>query len=200
LTRTERVLAPVLYFVRHGETDWNREARLQGQRDVPLNAVGRAQAEAAGQRLAALVPNAVALPYIASPLGRTRETMELLRGAIGLPPSAYDLDDRLKELTFGRWEGMTWREVRARDAAAATRRERDKWGFVPPDGESYAMLAARIAPMLAGLDSDTVLVSHGGVARVVLALRGLASEQVAPRLDIWQGKVLVVASDGYRWA
>lgn len=146
------------------------------------------------------MPDAAALSYIASPLGRTRETMELLRGALGLPQSTYDLDDRLKELTFGRWEGMTWREVRARDAAAASRREHDKWGFVPPDGESYAMLASRLAPVLGGLDSDTVMVSHGGVARAVLALRGLASEREAPRLDIWQGKVLVVASDGYRWA
>jgi broad specificity phosphatase PhoE len=72
----------VIYFVRHGETDWNREARLQGQRDVPLNALGRVQAGEAGRKLAALVPDPGSLAYIASPLGRTRETMELLRGAM----------------------------------------------------------------------------------------------------------------------
>lgn len=162
--------------------------------------MGRVQAGEAGRKLAALVPSAASLDYIASPLGRTRETMEILRGALALPPEHYALDERLKELTFGRWEGMTWREVRARDAAAATRRERDKWAFVPPEGESYAMLAARIAPFVAELASDTVIVSHGGVARALLALKGLASESEAPRIDIWQGKVLIVAPDGYRWA
>jgi broad specificity phosphatase PhoE len=190
----------VIYFVRHGETDWNREARLQGQRDMPLNPLGREQAAEAGRKLATLVPEPNALAYLASPLGRTRDTMEIMRGALGLPPADYAIDERLKELTFGRWEGMTWREVRGREAAAATRRERDKWSFVPPDGESYAMLATRVAPLLSTITRDTVVVSHGGVARAVLALRGLAPEHDAPRIDIWQGKVLVIEPGGYRWA
>ena len=190
----------MIYFVRHGETDWNREARLQGQRDVPLNETGRAQADAVGVTLSSLLPDPASVDFIASPLGRTRETMDRLRRGLGLAPGGYETDDRLKELTFGRWEGMTWREVRARDAAAATRRERDKWNFVPPEGESYAGLAVRVAPLVASLTQDTVIVSHGGVARTLLALRGLAAEHEAPRVDIWQGKVMVVGPDGYRWA
>ena len=98
---------PVIYFVRHGETDWNAEARLQGQRDIPLNPRGRVQAEEAGLRLRRLVGRVEDLDYVASPLGRTRDTMERLRGALGLDPSAYRLDDRLVELTFGDWEGLT---------------------------------------------------------------------------------------------
>jgi probable phosphoglycerate mutase len=189
-----------IYFVRHGETDWNREARLQGQRDVPLNARGRAQAAETGRRLAELLPDVAALDFVASPLGRTRETMEILREAMGLAPDAYRLEDGLKELTFGRWEGLTWREVRAREAAAAARRENDKWNFVPPEGESYAMLAERVVPLARGLDGDTVVVSHGGVARALLAgLAGVAEHQ-APRIDIWQGKVLVIEPGRYRWA
>ena len=163
---------PTIYFVRHGETDWNAEARLQGQRDVPLNDFGRVQAEEAGHRLRGLVSHAERLDYVASPLGRTRETMERVRAAIGLPPAGYRLDERLKELTFGRWEGLTWKEVRARDPDGARGRDADKWGFAPPGGESYAMLADRVRPILGELRRDSLVVSHGGVARVLLVLLG----------------------------
>lgn len=193
-------LPHTLYFVRHGETDWNVEARLQGQRDVPLNDFGRVQAEEVGRRLRELVPHPEDLDYVASPLGRTRETMERLREAIGLHPSAYRTDERLKELTFGDWEGLTWKEVRARDPKGARSRDADKWGFVPPGGESYQMLAERVAPFLRDLTRDSVIVSHGGIARVLLVTLGQASRDFAPRADIWQGRVLVFAPDGHYWA
>jgi len=194
------VARPTIYFVRHGETDWNAEARLQGQRDVPLNDRGRAQAEEAAARLRVSVEEPASLDYVASPLGRTRETMERLRAALGLDPAAYRLDDRLKELTFGAWEGLTWKEVRARDPRGAAARERDKWGFVPPGGESYARLAERIAPAFEGFARDTVVVSHGGVARAAIALIGAMPREAAPRLDIWQGRILVLSNGAFRWA
>lgn len=192
---------PTVYFIRHGETDWNAEARLQGQRDIPLNATGRAQAEEAAARLRALRPDFADLDYVASPLGRTRETMELLRSALSLDPVVYRTDDRLMELTFGGWEGLTWKEVRARDPRGAAGRERDKWGFTPPRGESYADLAERIAPAFAALVRDTVVVSHGGVVRAYLALIGAAPREQAPRIDIWQGRILVLPGEGgFVWA
>jgi broad specificity phosphatase PhoE len=193
-------LPHTLYFIRHGETDWNAEARLQGQRDVPLNDFERVQAEEAGTRLRGTVLRYEDLDYVASPLSRTRETMELMRAAIGLHPTAYRMDDRLRELTFGAWEGLTWKEVRQRDGRGARARDIDKWGFVPPKGESYAMLAERVAPFLGELTRDTVVVSHGGVARVLLALLGHVPRDEAPRVDIWQGRVLVFARKAYRWA
>jgi len=193
-------VTPTLYLIRHGETDWNAEARLQGQQDVPLNDFGRIQADEAGARLRALVPRFEDLDYVASPLGRTRETMERLRRSLGLDPAAYRIDERLKELSFGSWEGLTWRELRVRDPQIAARRQQDKWALVPPDGESYAMLAERVAPAVADLTRDTVIVSHGGVARVLLALLCNVSRREAPVADIWQGKVLVIANGTYAWA
>ena len=193
-------MTPTLYFVRHGETDWNAEGRLQGQRDVPLNPFGRVQAEEAGARLRDLVAGYDGLDFVASPLSRTRETMEGLRRTIGLPPEAYRQDDRLKELSFGRWEGLTWKEVRARDPQGAAARERDKWGFVPPGGESYAMLTERVRPVLQNLARDTVIVSHGGVARAFLAMLAGVPEDEAPRVDIWQGRILVFRSGAAAWA
>ena len=188
-----------LFFVRHGETDWNAAGRLQGQRDIPLNPVGRVQAEEVARRVAGLVADPSSLDFVASPLGRTRETMAILRRTLGLPEEGYRIDPRFIELTFGTWEGLTWREVRARDAASAARRERDKWGYVPPGGESYAMLRQRVAPALAELARPTLLVSHGGVARALLAALAGIGEEEATRVDIWQGRVLVIAEGRHRW-
>ncbi len=188
-----------LILIRHGETDWNREGRLQGGQDIPLNDLGRSQAAEAAERLRTLAPGFAALDYIGSPMQRARETMDILRRTLDLAPGAYRLDDRLKELTFGSWEGYTWRDIRKAEREQAQLRERDKWSFVPPGGESYAMLAERIRPVLEELTGETVLVSHGGVARTVLALVGAVSPQKASLVEIWQGKILVVTGNRADW-
>ncbi len=193
------ILARTLFFVRHGETDWNAEARLQGQRDIPLNAFGRVQAEEVARRLRKLAPDVDALPFISSPLGRTRETMEILRRGLGLPSEGYILDGRWAELGFGEWEGRTWKEVRRAFPDLAACRERNKWGFLPPGGESYEALAQRIAPAVDDLPGRCVLVSHGGVARALLHLLAGVPKDKAPLVDIWQGRVLVFEENGSRW-
>lgn len=191
---------PTIYFIRHGETDWNVEGRLQGQKDIPLNDLGRVQAEEAGRRLQGLVPHVEDLAYVASPMTRTRETMKLLRKAMGLDPDYYRLDERLVELTFGEWEGLTWKEVRKKEPQLAALRERDKWNYAPPGGgESYAMLTERVRPILDDLTRDTVLVAHGGVARAFLAVACGVSTRDAASIDIWQGKVLVIEGRKHRW-
>lgn len=188
-----------LIFIRHGETDWNAEGRLQGQRDIPLNARGRRQADEVGALLRGVHSEPQALPFVASPLHRTRDTMERLRVAAGLPAAGYSMDDRLKELTFGRWEGLTWKEVRRADPAGAAARERDKWGFVPPDGESYAMLTERVGGWLSTVDRPMVVVAHGGVARALLTLIGGVAPQQATGMDIWQGRILLFRDGASRW-
>ena len=191
---------PKIYFIRHGETDWNLEGRLQGQKDIPLNDVGRVQAEEAARKLEALVPHFEDLAYVASPMTRTRETMEILRATLGLHPEVYRLDDRLVELTFGVWEGMTWKEVRKAEPALAALREQDKWHYAPPGGgESYAMLVDRIRPILDDLTRDTVIVAHGGVARAFLAICCGVSSRQAASMDIWQGRILVIEGRNHRW-
>ena len=189
-----------LYFVRHGETDWNVAGRLQGQRDVPLNGRGRDQASAVGRLLRdMLAANVAELDFVASPLQRTRETMGLLRVAMGLPADPFAMDDRLKEIAFGRWEGRTWRDIRKSEPATAQARDADRWGYVPPEGESYAMLAERVKPWLSSLEGDTLVVSHGGVARVFLTLLGGMAPGDAPTAPIEQGRVLVFEAGAARW-
>jgi probable phosphoglycerate mutase len=188
-----------IFFIRHGETDWNAQGRMQGQRDIPLNELGRVQAHKAGQLLRGLHAKVDDLDWWVSPLTRTRETADLARGEIGLRPGLYKTDARLKEVTFGRWEGMTWKEVRRADPAGATRRDRDKWGTVPPGGESYEMLAARVREFLPLIRRDTVLVSHGGVGRVLMHLIGGGAPGDVVNEDIWQGRILVFRDGGYAW-
>lgn len=197
------VAAPPFLFIRHGETDWNAEGRLQGQLDIPLNATGRAQAAEAGRRAAELLRkrgrDPAAAPFTASPLGRTRDTVERARVAMGLPAEGYAIDDRLKEFTFGAWEGLTWKELAVRDRPRLTARRRDKWGFVPPGGESYAMLAERVRPWLDTVAEDAVAVSHGGVARVLMVMLTGLSPEAAAETEVLQGRVLVFGDGRFRW-
>ena len=187
-----------LYFIRHGETSWNREGRLKGQHDIPLNDLGRAQAEEAGRRLKSLTDPAI-VPWVASPLSRTVETAQLARREVGLEADAFARDDRLKELAFGRWEGLTWKEVRHSDPQRAAQREKDKWQTVPPEGESYHLLSQRLSPWLQPLSGEWVVVAHGGVARVLLHDLAEVAPHEAAEIDIWQGRVLVLEKGRYHW-
>jgi broad specificity phosphatase PhoE len=193
-----------IIFVRHGQTPYNAENRLQGQRDVPLDGRGREQAGAVGRYLRDHLGEEIARldaagAFWASPLTRTRQTMELARGAMGLPPRAYRVDARLKELTFGDWEGLNWDEIAARDAPGVKAREAGKWDFAPPRGESYADLAARVNSWLEERDGDALAVAHGGVARALMAIVAGVPKSVAAGASISQGRVLIFDKGGFSW-
>ncbi|MEN3930273.1 histidine phosphatase family protein [Microvirga sp. W0021] len=190
---------PKIYFVRHGETDWNVAGRMQGQQDISLNEKGRGQAEQVGYKLAKLFDRPEIMQYLVSPLKRTRETADIMLRTMGLAPDIYQPEPRLREITFGKWEGLTWKDVRKTDPAAALQRDMDKWGTVPPDGESYAMLAERVRPVFENLERDIVVVSHGGVARATLAVMDCIAPEKAPVVEIWQGRILVIAKGSYQW-
>ena len=187
---------PTLYYIRHGETDWNVAARLQGARDIPINANGRAQADRCGEVLRDLFArdaiDPAGLDFVSSPLGRTRETMERLRAGLRLDPAAYRTDPRLIEVGFGQWEGCTLAELGARFPDAIAARDRDKWNFTPPDAESYAAMSRRMREWYNALTRDTVAVAHGGTFRGLIVQLGIASEQEAPFLDVAQGVVYVI--------
>src|SRR5215831_20712764 len=154
---------PTLYYVRHGETDWNVAGRLQGRRDVPLNALGRTQARHCGDILHGLFERegrkAADFDYVSSPLGRARETMELVRPPLGLPADGYQIEPRLAEIAFGDWEGFTIAQLHTRDPQRIAAREHDKWHFIPPGGESYKMVSERMRGWYDGLARDTVAVA-----------------------------------------
>jgi broad specificity phosphatase PhoE len=189
-----------LYFVRHGETDWNKAQRYQGQTDIPLNDTGRAQATGNGARLKDLLGSRAGdVHFVASPLLRTAETMERLRTAMGLAPNAFARDGRLVEQHFGHWEGQLWSDLPALDPEGVAARRADTWHWTPRGGENYGMVEARVRPWLESIDRDTVCVSHGNISRTVRGvLLGLDKSEV-PRLEVPQDRVLRIVGGTAVW-
>jgi broad specificity phosphatase PhoE len=191
---------PTIYYIRHGETEWNAQGRLQGTQDIPLNALGRTQAERAGVILAELFArdgrSEASLAFVASPLGRARRTMEIVRGMLKLPPDEYALDDRLREIGYGDWEGSTYAQMQASDPEAFARRQAAKWTVPPPGGESYAAVQVRVSDWYKQLAADTVAVAHGGTARALMVVLGIETPESAADLTIEQGAVYVFGDGG----
>ena len=191
---------PTIYYIRHGETAWNAAGRLQGAQDVPLNDLGRRQAFQAGSILADLFGrdgrDKTSLAFVASPLGRARSTMDLVREVLDLPPGGYALDDRLREIGYGRWEGSTLAEMQAQDPVLFARRQTEKWTMSPPGGETYASVQLRMRDWYDSLLTDTVAVAHGGTARALMVALGFESPASAADLTIEQGAVYVFGDEG----
>ena len=177
----------MIILLRHGETEWNVERRFQGQKDSPLTERGRSQAAA----MAALVRDLVARePYaawrlVSSPLGRARDTAEVVAATTGF---ALETDDRLAEINCGEWEGRTWAEVSAGREASSRH-----WIFDAPGGETHDDVQARIEDFLANLPPEperrVVVVSHGAAGRVMRgAYVGLTREAMLD-LDVPQDAV-----------
>lgn len=188
-----------IYFIRHGETDWNAEARYQGQADVPMNEKGRAQAVRNGEILRALLPGIARADYVASPLARAVETMRIVRSVLGLAPDEFRLDERLKEAHYGDWQGTLLADLPQLDAQGIAARTRDPFHWRPPGGESYEDLMARTLPWLETVARDTVVVSHGGVSRVLRGhILGL-DPAIVPLLEVPQDRVLVLRRGQVDW-
>lgn len=194
-------MPPLCYFVRHGQTGWNAELRLQGQADTDMTELGRSQAMRNGRRLAELVGNPGEFDFVASPLKRTRETMELVRAEMGLSPRGYRVDARLMEVHFGDWQGFTHAELEERQPGSTAARFQDKWGFVAPGsgGESYQMLLDRVRPWYAALDRQTICVTHGGVLRILFRLVEKLPVADVAVMEIPQDRVLRLDGSRLEW-
>jgi probable phosphoglycerate mutase len=191
---------PVIYFIRHGETEWNAARRLQGRHDTPLSAVGREQSSRCGALLRDLLERDGRTPadfdYIASPLLRARASMELVRAALGLDPAGYRTDPRLAEMAFGEWEGLTFSDLQASAADLLALREQDPWHFMPPGGENYQQLLARVRDWHASLTHDAVVLSHLNTGRALLAHLGVVPPAAAPRGRIEHAVIYVFDEKG----
>ncbi len=179
-----------LVFIRHGETDWNREFRFQGQRDILLNERGRLQAERNGRTVASILRDGE-WQLVASPLGRAEETMRIVLETAGEGARSFETDARLTEISYGEWEGLTLADVAARFPKEEQARDADKWGYLPPNGESYKMVAERVALWLETLKDPTLVVAHGGTLRVLLYLLAGLPPHDAPHLAVPQDRVIL---------
>jgi probable phosphoglycerate mutase len=177
-----------IYLFRHGETVWNAEKRAQGHLDSPLTEAGRIQAQAMGRALARELARGGYAPanviVRASPLGRVRETLALAAAEAGLAHDDSCHDHRLREMSWGDWDGLSGPEIEARWPGQMAARRQDHWNYCPPSGESYVMVAERARPALDDILAlaaarPVAVFAHGGTGRV---LRGLFLG--APQADI----------------
>ncbi len=175
-----------LYLVRHGETEWNLAQRRQGRADSPLTERGMAQAHSAARALCHELGASSEVRLVSSPIGRALGTARVIAAELGLDESSVECDELLAECDLGDWTGLTSPEVEARDPGALARRERDKWNFRIPGGESYVDVAARARRWLGTCDvRPTIAVTHEMIGRTLCGeVQGLAAECVlALRLD-----------------
>jgi alpha-ribazole phosphatase len=170
-----------LILIRHGQTEWNASQKYQGHTDIPLDDTGRQQARRLAEHLLQL--EKVEAVY-ASDLVRARETAEIIAQAFNLKPL---IDPRLRELCFGKWEGLTFNQV-----YAIYRAEFEQWynslaEFCVPGGESFSDVANRSLEAIADIKQKNrgtvAAVTHGGVIKAVLS-------RIQSDLDLWQVNIM----------
>ena len=148
----------MLALLRHGDTPWSLEGRIQGRSDVPLSDAGRAAV-----RALELPAPCRAMRIVSSPLARCVETAALL----GAPQAGRE--PRLAEMSWGAWEGRRLAELRAELGRAMAENEARGWDFRPERGESPREVLERVRSWIAELDQPTLAVTHRGVIRAVFA-------------------------------
>ncbi|WP_198174179.1 histidine phosphatase family protein [Mesorhizobium xinjiangense] len=184
------------YALRHGETEWNRQGRFQGHCDIPINASGRRQAAEAAKTLAGLLAADRAarrrVVVLSSPLRRAVETAEEICRQTGVPAEMLRTDERLREIAFGAWEGLTTLEVKARFPQERRARKQDRWAFAPPGGQSHADAADAMRGLLRDLPSDglPILVTHSGNIRTLYYLLAGYGGNASAVLPVPHGSVL----------
>jgi len=184
-----------LVCVRHGRTAWNAVRRFQGRTDIPLDAEGRAQAQALAFYLAAERFDLA----VASDLSRAASTAAAIGAACGV---AIELDPRLREMRFGSWEGLTWDEIVARTPALADAPARAPMVYLPADGESFDEVSARVAPVIAevsarlGPGGRALIVSHAGVMHALLRVALAEPDEAALGITFRPASIMRLEGDG----
>jgi len=172
-----------LVFVRHGSTTWNQAGRYQGSTDVALSLEGVEDARSNAGLIRSLIANGEldpsALSIVTSPLLRARQSADTIALCLDSDP-AIRVEPALRELSMGRWEGLTSAQVKEQFYEERKSRKSDRWHFKPDGGESMAERCPSIATALSQLPPHTIIVTHSVVLRIVShVLAGLDRERAA---------------------
>jgi len=167
-----------LYLIRHGETQWNVEGRIQGHSNCPLNANGYAQA----RRVAQLMANFSLQAIYTSDLDRAIETAAVIADCH--PPLTPRSDARLREVFFGEWEGLTAEQVTAGWPREAAAWRADSLRHRPPGGETLETVQIRVSQAIANIITEyprgeVAIVGHSGSLRAVVAYALTATPSVS---------------------
>ena len=181
-----------LFFLRHGETDWNAQSRYQGTTDTHLSEIGRRQVESNAdllqKQLNGMGAETSDLNFASSPLSRAKESASVLVSALSIEPSAIKTAPALREISMGRWEGLQNLEVKATYYEERKSRKTDRWHFKPEGGESLRERVDEVREFLLSLPAWTVVVTHAGILRIVQHLLG--------GLDVQQAALFTMPHEG----
>ncbi|MGR3291212.1 MAG: histidine phosphatase family protein [Paracoccaceae bacterium] len=188
---------PEIFVLRHGQTEWNSIGRHQGRLDSPLTDLGRRQAHDQSAILGDLICNRTDISYYCSPQGRASDT-----AAIALDPLAVKArtDDRLCEISFGLWQGLTFEEISDGWPELCKYADLDmfNWNFAAPGGERFEDVRDRAESFLNSLTGPTVIVTHGITSRVLRGLwLGVGQDEMAA-LEGGQGCVYHLSQGKHR--
>jgi broad specificity phosphatase PhoE len=158
----------MIYLVRHGQTEFNQEKRFQGRLDSPLTANGMAQAHAVGHRLRALVAPGIGWVIETSPQGHALHTAQIVRAVMGIAADPV-IDDRLREVSLGSWDGLCRDEIELKWPGAMLASSRQSWAERCPDGESVQQAIDRCTAWLASQREGRrcIVVSHGITGSII---------------------------------
>ncbi|MGZ3402502.1 MAG: histidine phosphatase family protein [Phenylobacterium sp.] len=186
----------MIYLVRHGQTEFNRERRIQGHVDSPLTELGVRQAHAVGRLLRDLIREPEVWRIVSSPLGRARSTAEIVAEKLGGLP--VELEPRIQEMSWGRHDGRLRAELEAENPETFGK---TGWAFdAPTDGESYEAVSARVGDWLASLPPEPerriIAVAHGISGRVLRGLYANLPKDLAGQQDVPQDAVFLLQHGG----
>lgn len=186
----------MIYLVRHGQTEFNRERRIQGHVDSPLTELGVRQAHAVGRLLRDLIRDPVGWRIVSSPLGRARSTAEIIAAKLGGLP--VELEPRIQEMSWGSHDGRLRAELVAEHPETFGK---TGWAFdAATDGETYDVVTARVGDWLASLPPEPerriVAVSHGISGRVLRGLYANLDRDEAGQQDVPQDAVYLLQHGG----
>ena len=157
---------PVIYFIRHGETDWNKQGLIQGSVETELNALGILQVQAVANALVQKREELFGFQFVCSPQHRAQQTMGYITSALGISMEQVKTEPRVRELGFGIWEGKPFWELKDSPIYPADAETRYDWR--PEGGESYADGVARVDDWLSTVMLPTLVVAHGAVGRCLM--------------------------------
>jgi probable phosphoglycerate mutase len=191
-----RPLPPII-FVRHGETDWNRQGLIQGTIDTDLNDTGRAQAQAVALALLSRREELRTYDFIVSPQRRAQDTMAAINAWQEHPADLIRTEPLVRELGFGIWEAKPFWELKASPIYPADAEERYYWR--PEGGESYEDGVARIKILLDRLEQPTLIVAHGAIGRCLMGVIGNKSPAEIVNLKTPQGCYCQLQDGAIAW-
>ncbi|HDX9590515.1 TPA: histidine phosphatase family protein [Bacillus pseudomycoides] len=170
----------IIYLLRHGETELNVKGRYQGELDSALTSDGIEQVKKNAKLLKILIDNPKEWEFISSPLGRAQQSTDIVCEVIGYDRNKVKMDDRLKEVSVGKWAGLTTKEIEKSWPELMENTNNYNWYFNSPSGESYNSVVERVSEWLHSIQNKekVIVMSHGLTGRIIRGVyQGITKDQ-----------------------